>query len=147
MKQDECLCPLSWSVHCNFVRDGNYSEKGWACIPPPPHPHQLGTNFSIMMECTPESGGSHLCVYSVTYKIKNPDSVQGASMFDFAKANKGRVRTRQAGRAICECWVDIKKYTFGVRVVEKIKLHKNIQHVKNLLECILTSRNSRNGST
>ncbi len=23
MKQDECICPLSWSVHCNFVRDGN----------------------------------------------------------------------------------------------------------------------------
>jgi hypothetical protein len=21
----ECICPLSWSVHCNFVRDGNYS--------------------------------------------------------------------------------------------------------------------------
>jgi hypothetical protein len=22
MKYGECICPLSWSVHCNFVRDG-----------------------------------------------------------------------------------------------------------------------------
>jgi hypothetical protein len=30
----ECICPLSWSVHCNFVRDNKGSERGWACTPP-----------------------------------------------------------------------------------------------------------------
>jgi hypothetical protein len=24
----DCICPLSWSEHHNFVRDGRYSEKG-----------------------------------------------------------------------------------------------------------------------
>ncbi len=33
MKQGECICPLSLSVHCNFVRDGKYGERGWACTP------------------------------------------------------------------------------------------------------------------
>ncbi len=23
LKKGECICPLSWSVHCNYVRDGN----------------------------------------------------------------------------------------------------------------------------
>jgi hypothetical protein len=22
MKQGECICPLSWSIHCNFICDG-----------------------------------------------------------------------------------------------------------------------------
>ncbi len=49
-----CICPFSWSLHHDFVRDGRYSEKGWACTPHPPSPGWA--NFSIMMECTPESG-------------------------------------------------------------------------------------------
>ncbi len=40
-------------VHCNFVRDGEYSKKGVGLHPPPSPPW---ANFSIMMECTPESG-------------------------------------------------------------------------------------------
>ncbi len=28
MKQGQCICPLSWSVHCNFTGDGNSSERG-----------------------------------------------------------------------------------------------------------------------
>jgi hypothetical protein len=39
MKQGKCVCPLSWSVHCNFTGDGNCNERGWACTP---HPHQPG---------------------------------------------------------------------------------------------------------
>jgi hypothetical protein len=39
MKQGHCICPLSWSVHCNFTGDGNSSERGWACTP---HPYQPG---------------------------------------------------------------------------------------------------------
>jgi hypothetical protein len=30
MKQVQCICPLSWSVQCNFT--GN--ERGWACTGP-----------------------------------------------------------------------------------------------------------------
>jgi hypothetical protein len=41
----ECICPLCWSVYCNFVRA------------PPPSP--AWANFSIMMQCTPESGRCH----------------------------------------------------------------------------------------
>ncbi len=37
MKQGQCICPLSWSVHCNFTGDGNCNKRGWACNP---HPHQ-----------------------------------------------------------------------------------------------------------
>ncbi len=37
MKQGYCVCPLSWSVHCNFTGDGNCNESGWACTP---HPYQ-----------------------------------------------------------------------------------------------------------
>ncbi len=33
------VCPISWSVHCNFTGDGNSNERGWACTP---HPHQPG---------------------------------------------------------------------------------------------------------
>jgi hypothetical protein len=46
-----CICPLS----CNFVRDENYSERGWACSPTQP----AWATFSIMMECTPQSGSCH----------------------------------------------------------------------------------------
>ncbi len=33
----QCICPLSWSVHCNFTGDGKCNKRGWACTP---HPHQ-----------------------------------------------------------------------------------------------------------
>ncbi len=39
MKQGYCVCPLSWSVHCNFTGDGHCNERGWACTP---HPQQPG---------------------------------------------------------------------------------------------------------
>ncbi len=29
----ECFFPLGWSKHCNFVCDGNFSERGWVCTP------------------------------------------------------------------------------------------------------------------
>jgi hypothetical protein len=57
MKQGQCICPLSWSVHCNFTGEGKCSERGWACTP---HPYQPG----LMRECTPDIGRYH-SVYSV----------------------------------------------------------------------------------
>jgi hypothetical protein len=59
-------------------------------------------------------------------------------MFDFARTNNGTMRTRQAAMPLMDLesdkLVDIKKYSFGVRVMEKIKLQKNILHGKTLLE-------------
>ncbi len=39
MKQGQCICSLSWSVHCNFTGEGKCNERGWACTP---HHHQAG---------------------------------------------------------------------------------------------------------
>ncbi len=41
MKQGQCICPLSWSVHCNFTGDGKCNKKGWACTPYPHQPRQI----------------------------------------------------------------------------------------------------------
>jgi hypothetical protein len=65
MKQEECICPLSWNVHFNFLRDGNYSEGDGRS---PPTLISLGY-LSIMMECTyvrkrPLPVYLSLCVYS-----------------------------------------------------------------------------------
>ncbi len=57
MKQGQCICQLSWSVHCNFTGDGKCS-KGVG-VHPPPSP--AWANFTLMIECTPESD----CCYSV----------------------------------------------------------------------------------
>jgi hypothetical protein len=38
-RHSQCICPLSWSVHCNFTGEGKCYERGWACTP---HPHQPG---------------------------------------------------------------------------------------------------------
>ncbi len=59
MKQGECICPLSWSIRCSFVRDGNYSEGGWAmaCMQPPPSPAKA--DFSMMGVRHAEIGSRH----------------------------------------------------------------------------------------
>ncbi len=36
-KQGQFICPLSWSLHCNFPGDGKCNKRGWACTH---HPHQ-----------------------------------------------------------------------------------------------------------
>jgi hypothetical protein len=56
MQQGQCICPLSWSVHCNFTGEGKCSERGWACTPPP---LPARAYFTLMMECTPEIGRYH----------------------------------------------------------------------------------------
>jgi hypothetical protein len=55
----QCICPLSWSVHDNFVRDGRYSERGWTS--------PASADFSIVMECAPKGGHCHceLCAISL----------------------------------------------------------------------------------
>jgi hypothetical protein len=62
-KYGECICPLSWSVHCNFVRDGKYSENGWASSPPPSSP--AWANFSYLDGMYARKRPLPLCVYSV----------------------------------------------------------------------------------
>ncbi len=48
-----------WSVHCNFVRDGNYSERGRACIP---KPHQPGLIFPSWQNESQKVAVATLCV-------------------------------------------------------------------------------------
>ncbi len=49
MKQGQCICPLSWSVHSNFSGEGKCKAR---------------TDFTLITECTPESS-SRNSVYSV----------------------------------------------------------------------------------
>jgi hypothetical protein len=51
-----CICPLNWSVHCNFIRDVKCIVKGGGLAVNPP---TLTSNFPIKMECTPESSSCH----------------------------------------------------------------------------------------
>ncbi len=61
MKQGQCICPLSWSVHCNFIGEGKCNERGVG-VHPPPSPTR--TDFTLITECTPESSHCN-SVYSV----------------------------------------------------------------------------------
>ncbi len=54
MKQGQCICPLSWSGHCNFTGEGKCSERGWPCTPPP---SPARAYFPLITACTPESSG------------------------------------------------------------------------------------------
>ncbi len=45
MKQSQCICPLSWSVHCNFTGEGKCSERGWACTPTPHQPGLISPSW------------------------------------------------------------------------------------------------------
>ncbi len=48
-EKGECISPLCWSVHHNFVHDGRCSGRGWVGM----HPHLTSLDyFSTMMECT-----------------------------------------------------------------------------------------------
>jgi hypothetical protein len=63
-----CPCPFSWSVHCNFTGDGKCNERGWACNPPP---SPAWANFTLMMECSPESSRCY-SVYTVPQLLLFP---------------------------------------------------------------------------
>jgi hypothetical protein len=63
MKQGQCICPLSLSVHCNFTGDGKCNKKGVGVHPLPP---PARANFTLITECTPESSRCH-SVYSVLW--------------------------------------------------------------------------------
>jgi hypothetical protein len=68
MKQEECMlpCQLDWTVHCNFVVMINI-VKGLGVHPPTLTSPEA--NFSIMMECTPQSLPLLHCVYSVVLLV------------------------------------------------------------------------------
>ncbi len=67
MKQDECNCPLSRSVHCNFVSDDKYSEGGGR--EPPIHPHQLGLIFPSWGNVRQKAADAALCVLYATHLL------------------------------------------------------------------------------
>jgi hypothetical protein len=69
----ECICPLSWSIHQNFVHDGKYSERGWACTPPPPTRTSLGKFFKFFHHdgMYARKWPLPLCVYSGLTTIRD----------------------------------------------------------------------------
>jgi hypothetical protein len=59
MKQGQCICPLSWSVHCNyFTGDGKCNKSGWACTP---HPHQPGPILPSALNVRQKAAVATLC--------------------------------------------------------------------------------------
>ncbi len=58
MKQGKCVCPLSWSVHCNFTGDGKCKKRGWACTP---HPHQPGPILHSSLNVRQKAAVATLC--------------------------------------------------------------------------------------
>ncbi len=58
MKQDQCICPLSWSVHCNFTGDGKCNKRGWAFTP---HPHQPKLILPSWLNVRQKAAVSTLC--------------------------------------------------------------------------------------
>ncbi len=58
MKQGQCVCPFSWSVHCNFTGDGKCNERGWACTP---HPHQPGASLPSWWNVRQKAAVATLC--------------------------------------------------------------------------------------
>jgi hypothetical protein len=58
MKQGKCVCPLSWSVHCNFTGDGKYNKRGWVCTPPP---HQPGLILPSCVNVRQKAAVATLC--------------------------------------------------------------------------------------
>ncbi len=58
LKQGQCICPLSWSVHCNFTGEGKCNERGWACTP---HPHQPGQILPSSLNVRQKAAVATLC--------------------------------------------------------------------------------------
>jgi hypothetical protein len=59
MKQGQCICPLSWSVHCNLTGEGKCNKRGWACTPL--HPHQPGLILPLSLNVRQKAGVATLC--------------------------------------------------------------------------------------
>ncbi len=58
MKQGQCICPLSWSVHCN-TGDGKCNKRGGrACTP---HPPQLGPILPSSLNVRQKAAVATLC--------------------------------------------------------------------------------------
>jgi hypothetical protein len=66
MKQRQCICPLSWSVHCNFTDEGKCSERGWACTP---HPYQPGPILPSSLNVRQKAAVATLCTLWSVHKL------------------------------------------------------------------------------
>jgi hypothetical protein len=66
MKQGQCICPLSWSVHCNFNGDGKCNERGWACTP---HPHQARLILPSWLNVRQKADVTTLCTLWLEYYV------------------------------------------------------------------------------
>ncbi len=72
MKQGgKCICPFSWSVHCNFTSNSKCNEMGVGVHPPPPT-HQSGQILPSCWNVCQKAAVATLC----TQWVKG--STQGA---------------------------------------------------------------------
>jgi hypothetical protein len=78
MKQGQCNCPLSWSVHCNFTGEGKCNERRWACTP---HPHQPGLILPSSLNVRQKAAVATLCTLCSELCTM---SLQNASVLYFA---------------------------------------------------------------
>jgi hypothetical protein len=75
MKQGQCICPLSCSVHSNFSGEGKCNERGWACTP---HPHQPGQILPSSLNVRQKAAVATLCtlwVYQYQWPMTSLPSV------------------------------------------------------------------------
>ncbi len=77
MKYRECICPLSRSVHCYFVRDGNRLKSGARAPTTPPQPGLIFHNGMYA-----RNRQSPLCVLCGYYLLQ----LAGESNLNFEKS-------------------------------------------------------------
>jgi hypothetical protein len=101
MKQGWCICPLSWRVHCNFTGDVLVNVMKGVGRAPPPTP--AWANFTLMIECTPESS-RYYSVYSVPTSASKKSS--------YIKEEKGLKNTHR------ECLIFLSQETKTQRLLD-----------------------------
>ncbi len=88
------VCPLSWSVHCNFTGDGKCNERGWACTP---HPHQPWLILSSWLNVRQKAAVATLCTLCVSLCLIRPPLRPGCST-SACRRLCGRWATTSSGR-------------------------------------------------
>ncbi len=75
MKQGQCICPLSWSVHWNFTGECKCIERGWACTS---HPYQPALILPSWLNVCQKAAVATLCTlwYTATSAAHRTHDIQ-----------------------------------------------------------------------
>jgi hypothetical protein len=115
MKQGQCICPLSWSVHSNFSGEGKCNERGWACTP---HPHQPGQILPSSLNVRQKAAVATLCTLWAGQPVSDPRLRLSTLFFHV----KGTVQPEE----ICLKMItlDRSRFMFEILQLRKVKLRK-----------------------